>query len=78
MPALYDESNDRLLGRVSPDDLALLIAQLEKGSSRERDRYIDNDTFLALVDACASSTLLDALKNALDLSGEARIRWVAD
>lgn len=78
MPKLYDQSNDRLLGKISQEDLDLLIAQLEEKSSRDRGDYIDNDTFMALVDAGASSTLLDALKNALDLSGEAEIRWIAD
>jgi hypothetical protein len=78
MPRLYDQSNDQLLGRISQEDLALLMAQLGKESSRERGYHVDNDTFLALVDAGASSHLLDALKNALDLSGEADIRWLAD
>ena len=79
MPRLYDQSNEQLLGRISQEDLALLIAQLGKASSRGRGgHHIDNDTFLALADAGASSSLLDALKNALDLSGDADIRWLAD
>ena len=78
MPKLYDKSDDRLLGQVSQADIDLLVAQLEEESSRDRDYYIDNDTFLALVDAGASSALLDALKSALDLNGEADVRWEAD
>ena len=78
MPKLYDKSDDRLLWQVSQADIDLLVAQLEEESSRDRDYYIDNDTFLALVDAGASSALLDALKSALDLNGEADVRWEAD
>ncbi len=78
MPRLYDKSNNRLLGEVSQDDIALLSAQLEEESSRDRDYYIDNDTFLGLVDAGASSALLDAIKSALDSHGEADVRWEAD
>ena len=78
MPKLYDLSNDQLLGTISQADLDLLIAQLEETSSKDRDYYVNNDTFLMLVDAGASSTLLDAVKAALALSAEADIRWEAD
>ena len=78
MPRLYDQSNEQLLGRISQDDLALLIAQLGKAPSGRGGHHIDNGIYLALADAGASSSLLDALKNALDLSGEADIRWLAD
>ena len=78
MPTLYDKSDDRLLGRISQADLDVLIAQLEEESSKDRDYYIDNGTFLRLTDAGASSTLLDAIKMALDLGGEADIRWEPD
>ncbi len=78
MPTLYEQSNDRLLGQISQEDLDLLVAQFDEGTRGDSDYAINNDTFLALVDAGASSTLLDALKNALDLSGDAEIRWTAD
>jgi hypothetical protein len=78
MPKLYDKSNDRLLGEISQQDLDLLIAQFEEESSRDRDYYVDNDTFLALADAGASSRLLDALKAVLDANGEGDVRWELD
>lgn len=78
MPRLYDKSNDRLLGEISQQDLDLLLAQFEEESSRDRDYYLNNDTFLMLVDAGASSRLLDALKAALDVNGEGDVRWEAD
>jgi hypothetical protein len=78
MPTLYDQSNDRRLGRISQQDLELLIEQLEETSRGDRDYYVDNPTFLRLTEAGASATLLDAIKMALDLSGEADIRWDAD
>ena len=78
MPKLYEKSSDRLLGEISQADLDLMIAQFEETSSRDRDYYVDNDTFLLLVDAGASSALLDALKMALDASGECDVRWEAD
>ena len=78
MPKLYDQADGRLLGEISQQDLDLLIEKLEETSSRDRDYYVDNDTFLLLVEAGASSVLLDAIKMALDLNGQADIRWEAD
>ena len=78
MPKLYDKSNDRLLGEISQQDLELLMAQFEEESSHDRDDYINNDTFLELADAGASSRLLDAVKAALDANGEGDVRWEAD
>ena len=78
MPKLYDQTDGRLLGDISQQDLDLLIEKLEETSSRDRDYYVDNDTFLLLVEAGASSVLLDAIKMALDLNGQADIRWEAD
>ncbi len=78
MPKLYDQADDRLLGEISQQDLDLLIEKLEETSSRDRDYYVDNDTFLLLVEAGASSVLLDAIKMAVDLNGQADIRWEAD
>lgn len=78
MPKLYDKTNERLLGHIAQDDLILLMAQFEEESSRDRDYYVDNDTFLLLVDAGASSTLLDTIKSALDTNGECEIRWEPD
>jgi hypothetical protein len=78
MPRLYDLSNNQLLGHVSQADIDLLVAQMEEESSQDQDYYVDNDTFLRLTDSGASSTLLDAIKMALDLRGECDIRWEAD
>ena len=78
MPKLYDKSNDRLLGEISQQDLDLLIAQFAEESSRDRGCCVDNDTFLALADAGASSRLLDALKAVLDANGEGDVRWEVD
>jgi len=78
MPKLYDQADGRLLGDISQQDLDLLMAKLEETSSRDRDYYVDNDTFLLLVEARASSVLLDAIKMAVDLNGQADIRWEAD
>ncbi|MEO6366186.1 MAG: hypothetical protein ABIO38_09105 [Luteimonas sp.] len=78
MPKLYDQADGRLLGDISQEDLDLLMGKLEETSSRDRDYYVDNDTFLLLVEAGASSVLLDAIKMAVDLNGQADIRWEAD
>jgi len=78
MPKLFDVAQDRLLGEISQADLDLLVAQFEEEHSRDRDYYVNNETFLLLVDAGASSTLLDALKAALDANGEADVRWEPD
>ena len=78
MPRLYDVSDNSLLGHISQEDLDLLVAQLEETSRNDRDYFINNDTFLSLVEAGASSALLDAIKIALDRSTEADIRWEPD
>jgi hypothetical protein len=78
MPRLYDKSDDSLLGHVSQGDIDLLAAQLEEESSRDRDYYVDNETFLRLAEAGASAALLDALKMVLDRGDGADIRWEAD
>ena len=78
MPRLYDVSDNSLLGHISQEDLDLLVAQLEETSRNDRDYFINNETFLSLVEAGASSTLLDAIKIALDRNSEADIRWEPD
>ena len=78
MPRLYDVSDNSLLGTISQQDLDLLVAQLEETSRDDRDYFINNDTFLALVEAGASAGLLDAIKIALDRNTEADIRWEPD
>ena len=78
MPRLYDASDNSLIGHISREDLDLLAVQLEETSRGDRDYFINNDTFLALVEAGASATLLDAIKVALDRNPEADIRWEPD
>ncbi len=78
MPKLYDSADNRLLGEVSQDDITLLQAQLDTNVHASRPTCIDNETFLRLVEAGASSVLLDAIKMAVDLNGQADIRWEAD
>lgn len=78
MPNLYDSADNRLLGEVSQDDIGLLQAQLEANTDGPRPTCIDNETFLRLVEAGASSSLLDAVKMALDRRGDADIHWDAN
>lgn len=73
MPTLFDASRDRPLGEVTDADLALLAQVLPEGEGDRRT--VDNDAFLALVDAGASSAMLDAVKSILDVEGKAEVRW---
>jgi hypothetical protein len=75
MPKLYDSADNRLLGEVSQDDIAVLQGQLETNVHDSRPACIDNETFLRLVEAGASSALLDAVKMALDRRGDADVHW---
>ena len=77
MPRLYDTADNRLLGEVSQDDIAMLEAQMEANIGASRPSCIDNETFLRLVEAGASSSLLDAVKMALDRRGDADVHWDA-
>ncbi len=77
MPRLYDSADNRLLGEVSQDDIALLEAQMSANTDASRPGCIDNETFLRLVEAGASSSLLDAVKMALDRRGDADVHWDA-
>lgn len=72
MARLMDATQDRPLGEVTDEDIDVLLRVL--GGDPDGDHRIDNDTFLALVDAGASSALLDAVKSALDVQGESRVR----
>ena len=73
MPKLYDATHDREVGEVDADDLALLQRTLP-GAAGGRCA-VDNDSFLALVDAGASARLLDAVKSLLDTEQQAMLRW---
>ncbi len=75
MPRLYDTADNRLLGEVSVDDITVLQAQLDTHPNASRPTCVDNETFLRLVEARASSTLLDAVKMALDRHGDADVHW---
>ncbi len=75
MPRLYDTADNRLLGEISHDDITMLQAELDAHPNAARPACIDNETFLRLVEARASSTLLDAVKMALDRHGDADVHW---
>ena len=76
MARLMDATQDRPLGEVTDEDIDVLLRVLDGDADGEH--LIDNDTFLALVDAGASSALLDAVKSALDVQGESRVRCLRD
>jgi len=76
MARLIDATRDRPLGEVAEADLALLERVLPAGEGDHRT--VDNDAFLALVDAGASSAMLDAVKSVLDVEGKAEVRWEHD
>ncbi len=73
MPKLFDATHDREIGDIDADDLALLQRALPETASGRC--AVDNDSFLALVDAGASARLLDAVKSVLDTEQQAEIRW---
>ena len=78
MPRVYDKAKGELLGHIGPEDLDLMCRLLDEAAGAAREYCLDNDAFLRLTEAGASSTLLDALKSALDLSGKCNVRWEAD
>lgn len=73
MTKLYDATHDRDVGEIDADDLALLQRTLPDAASGRC--AVDNDSFLALVDAGASACLLDAVKSLLDTEQQATLRW---
>ena len=78
MPRVYDKVKGELLGHISQQDLDLMCRVLDEEPGKAREYCMDNDAYLRLTEAGASSTLLDALKSALDLSGKCNVRWEAD
>jgi len=78
MPRVYDKVEGKLLGHISQQDLDLMCRVLDEEPGKAREYCMDNDAFLRLTGAGASSTLLDALKSALDLSGKCNVRWEPD
>lgn len=78
MPKLYDAASNRLLGEVTQADIDLLVAQFEEESSDDRDYYVNADTLQILIDAGASSGLVETIRSVLDGNDEADIRWETD
>ena len=78
MPRVYDKANGELLGHISQEDLGLMCRLLDEEPGKAGEYCMDNDAFLRLTGAGASSTLLDTLKTALDLSGKCNVRWEGD
>jgi len=78
MPRVYDKTKGELLGHISQEDLDLMCRLLAEEPGKAREYCMDNDAFLRLTEAGASSTLLDALKSALDLGGKCNVRWEPD
>ncbi len=78
MPKLYEKTQDRLLGTITTGELSFLMEQLEEESSTDRDYYIDADTIDMLVEAGATTQLVEVLRKGLGPEQDAEIRWEPD
>lgn len=62
---LHDRETGTLIGSISEEELAIVIAALEEESGDDQDYYIDTATLHLLADAGAPPGLLQLLGRAL-------------
>jgi processive 1,2-diacylglycerol beta-glucosyltransferase len=72
---LIDLASKRVVGRISEDDLAWLIGQLEEESSEDRDYYLDRPTIDMLESAGGSPALMATLRGALGDRPDIDVQW---
>lgn len=72
---LIDLASKRVVGRISEDDLAWLIGQLEEESSEDRDYYLDRPTIDMLESAGGSPALMATLRGALGDRADMDVQW---
>lgn len=78
MPALRDKDSNRLIGRISDDDLQFLVDRLEEESDSDTDYWIDENTILFLEEAGGSAELIALLRAAIDGRDGLDVAWTAD
>lgn len=72
---LFDNETDRLLGRITQEQLRLLIDNLEETDASDRDYYLDVATLDLLEDEGADAELIQLLRNSLGDREGIDIRW---
>ena len=78
MVAIYDESNNALLGKVTDEQFQFLVDHLEEETSDDTDYYINTDTVAMLQSEGADPALVTILLRAVGSAGEADIRCVRE
>ena len=78
MPTLRDKDSDRLIGRISDDDLQFLVDQLEETSDSDTDYWIDANTVQLLEDEGGSAQLIGLLRTALSGRDGFDMQWSGD
>ncbi|MCB0131166.1 MAG: hypothetical protein KDD78_09965 [Caldilineaceae bacterium] len=72
---VIDNDTGTLLGTISEDQLAFLVAQLEEESSSDRDYYINRPTLALFEQRGADAPLMDLLRTGMGDRDEMEIRW---
>jgi len=75
MAKLIDSDSGKLLGTISPEDMAFIIDQLEEESVDDQEYYVDADTIDWFEDQGASPDLVKLLRTALGKQEGMDIRW---
>ena len=75
MIKLYDQASNTLIGEISEEQLAFMIAQLEEESTTDTDYYINRATIDMFEQRGADAQLLAILRQALGKGNEMDMRW---
>ena len=75
MVKLYDSASGTELGRISREQLQLLLDHLEEESDEDQDYYLNRATLDYLEGSGADQELVRLLRAALDDREDMEIRW---
>jgi hypothetical protein len=72
---LYNADSGALVGPISEEQLAFLVASMEEESDEDQDYYLDINTIDFLEARGADPALLKLLKSALGKGDNVSVRW---
>jgi processive 1,2-diacylglycerol beta-glucosyltransferase len=75
MIALRDKETGAEIGRITDEQLKILIDRLEEESEDDADYYINRDTLMTFAEEGVDGQLLQLLDKALGDRDEMEIRW---
>lgn len=75
MIKIYNKSTNEFIGRISDEDLQMLVDELEEESLEDQDYYIMRETIDSMAESGASPRLIEVLRGGLRSDNAIEIRW---